>query len=309
MIEFDFSRDSNFNSLVLGIGVFDGVHLGHQKIIQQLKVMAEKNNAKAVAVTFLPHPRAVLCPDDPPALLISPMERIRRLKKSGADGIGIINFQPCFATLEPEEFLAQLCVMDFELKGICVGSKWRFGRFGRGDKDLLEKFAQSRNIDFCPVEEVEVEQTLVSSSLLRKLTAKGNLDSVKELTGFFPSLTGRVVHGYKDATNKLSAPTANLILSYGVIPPDGVYAGRCFVDGKELPCVLNIGFSPTFKRDGQARRIEVHLIGTSCDLYDKDLSVELVKFLRPEIQFNSVDELKKQIFQDISNAKEVLAIC
>lgn len=309
MIEFDFSRDSNFNSLVLGIGVFDGVHLGHQKIIQQLKLMAEENNAKAVAVTFLPHPRAVLCPDDPPALLISPLERIRRLKEVGAQGIGIINFQPGFANLEPEEFLAQLCIMDFQLKGICVGSKWRFGRFGRGNKDLLEEFAKSRNIDFCPVEEVEVNQTLVSSSLLRKLTAKGDLKTVKDLTGYNPFLTGRVVHGYKDASGKLSAPTANLLLSYGVIPPDGVYAGRCFIEGKKLPCVLNIGFSPTFKRDGQACRIEVHLIDASYNLYDKDLEVELVKFLRPEILFNSIEDLKKQIFQDISHAKEVLEIC
>ena len=309
MIEFDFSRDSNFNSLVLGIGVFDGVHLGHQKIIQHLKIMAEKNNAKAVAVTFLPHPRAVLCPDDPPVLLISPLERIKRLKAAGADGIGVINFQPCFATLEPEEFLEQLCDMDFELKGICVGSKWRFGRFGRGDKSLLEKFAQSRKIDFCPVEEVKINQTLVSSSLLRKLTSQGDLEGVKKLTGFLPILSGQVVHGYKDASGKLSAPTANLILSYGVIPPDGVYAGRCFIEGKELPAVLNIGFSPTFKRDGQPRRIEVHLIGTSCDLYDKELDVELVKFIRPEIFFNSIEELKKQIFQDISYVKEVLGIC
>ena len=149
--------------LVLGIGVFDGVHLGHRRIIEEVVKLAERSGAVPTALTFDPHPRAVLRPEEPPALLVPLTERVRLLREAGAAQVWVIRFSPEFAALEPEDFLARMLECpEFELCGICVGESWHFGRGGRGNRELLDDYARRRKIDFIACPEVRLDGKVIS---------------------------------------------------------------------------------------------------------------------------------------------------
>lgn len=287
--------------VVLGIGVFDGVHLGHRKLLAELTAMAERNDAVPVAMTFDPHPRAVLCPANPPRLLVSMPERCRLLREAGARIVATIRFSPEFAQLPPVEFLDRLLELPAEVRGICVGSNWKFGAHAAGDSELLTEYCRSHALDFVGVPELYCHGEPVSSSAIRRAIAAGKLDLAAELLGRRYTLSGIVEAGYHVAGTELKVPTANLRMSAGVFPPDGVYAVRATPGGSDraYPAVVNIGFSPTFGwSDG--RRIEVHLLGFSGNLYGQELTVEPLRYLRPERTFAGAEELRRQIEQDIS---------
>ena len=291
--------------LVIAFGVFDGVHPGHRLIVAETCKLARERGAVGAAVTFVPHPRAVVGkPGDAPELLISVEERLRRLAACGAAVTGVIGFTPEFGALEPEAFLAGLLRRkDFELAGICVGEDWRFGRRGRGDAALLERFCAANDLGFRAVKRLKYGTKDISSSAVRALLRQGKLDEARGMSGSAPCLSGTVVPGFHIAGKELGAPTANLELEYGVLPPDGVYAGSAEVGGRRFPAVMNIGFSPTY--GGNERRIEVHLPGFSGDLYGSSLTVELLGFLRPERKFDSPGALREQIVLDISGADKI----
>jgi len=282
--------------LVLAIGVFDGVHSGHRQIISRAAALAARSGASPAAVTFVPHPREVL--GEPPQLLMPVEERRRLLLQAGAWTTGTINFSPEIAALEPELFLRKLTA-ELVLAGITVGEHWRFGRGGRGNRELLQEFARKNNITFLPCPELEMDGETVSSSAIRRYIAAGNLERAAAMLGRPPALYGKVVHGYGDATRRLDSPTANLELSCGILPPNGVYAGKVICGGTPFAAAVNIGCSPTFDRERSERRIEVHLLDFKGSLYDQELAVSLLKYLRPERRFDSVDELKAQIATDI----------
>lgn len=286
---------------VVALGVFDGVHRGHRKVVECARATAEKHSACAVALTFSPHPRLVLAGNDAVRLLMTESERLKCLRDCGADITGIISFSREIAAWEPERFLDELIgALPFELKGICVGSNWRFGRYGSGNRDILAAYCRLRDIDFVPVPEVEERGITVSSSVIRQLIRDGELAEVCKLAGRPPQLHGKVVPGMKVAGKELSAPTANLELACGILPPDGVYAGSAELEGKFYPAVLNIGVAPTY--NVTVRRIEIHFIGYSGNLYGRELTVSLEKFLRPIRRFSSPEELKAQIMADIAEA-------
>ena len=291
--------------LVIAFGVFDGVHPGHRLIVAETCKLARERGAVGAAVTFVPHPRAVVGKaGDAPELLITVEERLKRLTAAGAAVTGIIDFTPEFGVLEPEAFLAGLLRRrDFELAGICVGEDWRFGRQGRGDAALLQGFCAANGLGFKAVKRLKYGAQDISSSAIRALLRQGKLDEARGMLGAPPCLAGTVGRGFHIAGRELDAPTANLELEYGVCPPDGVYAGSAEVGGRRFPAVMNIGFAPTY--GGNERRIEIHFPGFSGNLYDAFLTVELLGFLRRERKFDSPGELKKQIVLDISGANKI----
>lgn len=290
---------------VIALGVFDGVHPGHRKVIAAASALAAETGGRAGAVTFIPHPRQILGNANDLKLLMPESDRIAALTASGAEFVCKINFSGTVAGWDAEDFLKRLqnCGL-FELAGICVGSNWRFGRNGSGNRELLAGFCRKNHIRFIPVEEVEDHGNIVSSTLIRKLTAAGELDEVRRIYGDHARISGTVKSGMHAASRDLKAPTANIELQYGVMVPDGVYAGYSDIAGKRFPAVLNIGCAPTY--DVQEKRIEVHLIGFEGDLYGRMLTVALVKKLRDIRKFSSVDELKTQIAQDIAEAQQLL---
>ena len=291
--------------LVIAFGVFDGVHPGHRLIVAETCKLARERGAVGAAVTFVPHPRTVVGkPGDAPELLVSVEERLDRLTACGAAVTGIIDFTPEFGALEPEDFLAGLLRRrDFRTAGICVGEDWRFGRKGRGDAALLREFCAANGLGFKAVKRLKYGAEDISSSAVRTLIRQGKLDAARGMLGSAPRLAGTVRRGFRIAGSVLDAPTANLELQYGVLPPDGVYAGSAEVGGRRFPAVMNIGFAPTYGVN--ERRIEIHLPGFSGDLYDAFLTVELLGFLRPERKFDSPGALKEQIVLDISGANTI----
>ena len=301
LIKFD-EMLSGSETLVLGLGVFDGVHLGHCRIMAELSSMAQRCHAIPAAVTFYPHPRAVLCPDDPPQMLLPLSERCRLLRAAGARLTGVIDFTQEFADVEAEEFLNRLfSAAGFRLAGICVGSRWRFGRGGAGDKELLRRFAAGKQIEFSPCQELVIKGETVSSSAVRRSTAAGYLDHARAMLGRPVRVFGKVRHGNRIAGSVLSAPTANIDVTCGVLPPDGVYSGRINIGGSWYPAAVNIGFSPTFQVN--VRRVEAHVLDFSGSLYGEELELELLHFLRREQSFSSPEELMKQIRKDICRVR------
>ncbi len=294
--------------VVVAIGVFDGLHRGHQRLLDQLLEMSRKHDATPVALTFYPHPRTVLRPDSSPAALIPSKEKVAQLHNYGIQAVVTIPFTSAFAALEPEEFIDQSLKSDrIELCGICVGKEWRFGAKGKGDTELLHEYSRQGHFDFVAVEELMDGCDKVSSTTIRRAISGGSLEHAEDMLGHPYSLFGTVEVGRRVAGEKLSHPTANLKIGTGIIPPNGVYAGVAVHNGVSYQAAIAIGVSPTFKHDfKEERRVEVHLLDYDGDLYGEDIEVILVKYIREERTFKNAQELKKQIESDITEIKKIL---
>ena len=289
--------------LTLAIGVFDGVHMGHRQILRTSCEVAGTNNSIVCAVTFDPHPRSVF--GLPPELLVPLEERKKRLRSCGAEVIGTIKFSGEIASLPPQDFLLALINDDrFELAGICVGEHWHFGKNGKGDKQLLEEFSRKYNFDFRAVPELFDGGEIISSSSIRKLFSAGDLERGAAMLGAPCQLCGKVVKGFGVAGTKLDAPTANLAVECGIIPPDGVYAGKVSIDGAAHPAAVNIGVAPTFNVG--ERRVEIHLLDWQGDIYEREITLEVIKYIRPEQKFSSAEQLKARIVLDIAEIRKFL---
>jgi len=293
--------ENGIKRVSIAIGVFDGVHCGHQVLLKELVEMAKKNDSIPVAMTFYPHPRAILNPQNPPPLLISPAKRISLLHDYGMQAVVTLSFSKSFAEQSPENFIKS-CLHSPNIKicGLCVGRDWRFGAKGAGKIDLLDKMAQKDGFDFAAVKELIRNNDVVSSTSIRRAIASGKLVEVSKMLGRHYCLTGIVEKGHHDATNDLNHPTANLSIQYGVLPPCGVYAARAFVKGRMRIAAVNIGFSPTYNRPGEKKiRIEAHFVDFSEDIYGQTVEIELLEYLREERCFFSPSDLKKQIEIDL----------
>jgi riboflavin kinase/FMN adenylyltransferase len=297
-----------FKRVVIAVGVFDGVHIGHQLLIKRLLEMAKTEDAVPVALTFFPHPRNILQPDSPPALLMSPAKKVELLHSYGVEAVVTMPFSKDFASLSPEDFIRNcLSTPRIDLRGICVGSSWRFGSEGKGDVTTLEKFAEKGHFKFEAVEELLIGSEPVSSTAIRRAISSGLLERAAEMLGRNYRLGGEVEAGRKIAGSTLEHPTANLHIRYGIVPPNGVYAGIAHFNGKDYPSAVAIGVSPTFRTYPEGNiRIEVHLLDFKGDIYGESIEVELLSYLREERCFSSASELKTQILEDVSKIKEIL---
>ncbi len=297
----------NIRRIVIAIGVFDGVHCGHQLLLDNLTKMAKQHKAEPIAVTFYPHPREVIGIQPAPSLLIPPEKKNLLLHKYGVSAVVTIPFTQEFSEMNPDDFIHNcLKTNNIELCGICVGSNWRFGANGTGNVKDLAAFAAQEHFDFMPVDELVINSEMTSSTLIRRAISTGLLDKAEQMLGWRYSLSGVVEKGHNVATGELDCPTANLNFKYGIIPPDGVYAARAIFAGKKYAAAVNIGISPTYNRiSDRNRRIEVHLIDFSGEIYGKPLEIELVDYLREERSYPSAIELKEQIMHDIEQIKNL----
>ena len=295
----------------VAIGVFDGVHRGHQKLLTELLSIASELNADPVVMTFFPHPRSVLS-ENPPNLLYPPEEKLRLLHNSGVKAVVTVNFTRQFSQLTPDQFLEQsVFAGTVPVPAICVGKHWRFGAGAAGNAEYLERIAAEKHFLFRAVDELCMEDgQTVSSTAIREAVSAGNLDRAEQMLGRRYTLSGIIGSGYHNASEKLHTPTANLQIKYGILPPCGVYAATAYLSEQEhFAAAVNIGTAPTFREEyGQiAPRVEVHLLdGFQGNLYGRKMQLELAGFVRKEIRFPDIPSLKKQISCDIEKIKQIL---
>jgi riboflavin kinase/FMN adenylyltransferase len=287
----------------VAIGVFDGVHCGHQAVIHRALDEAAAMGGTPVALTFDPHPTKVLRPGHAPRLLTSTPHKRRLIAALGCRRVLVVKFDAAFAAAAPEHFVAGLAG-SCDLGAICVGRGWEFGRNRSGNVDLLCRMGAELGFRTVQVEPVSVDGVLVSSTRIRGLVEEGELDCAERLLGRRYAILGTVVHGSRLGRG-LGFPTANLAAHNEQFPPNGVYAVRVVRGADVLAGVANVGIRPTTD-DGHERRVEVHLLDFAGDLYGEDIEVAFVARVREERAFPGFDALRAQIVRDIASARGLL---
>jgi riboflavin kinase/FMN adenylyltransferase len=292
--------------IFLAIGVFDGVHLGHQAVISTSAEHAKAANGTLVVVTFDPHPEKVLRPQAAPHLLTATQHKIALIQGLGVAHLLIIPFDKQFAATEPEDFVQQLVKRSKPLREICVGHEWSFGKNRRGNLELLKKLGAQFYFNVVGIPQVEVNGELVSSTTIRQAIEAGDLRKAAEMLGREYTILGTVVRG-DDLGKKIGFPTANLSAHNEQFPPNGVYFAEAKLDGVAYPGVVNLGYRPTVSSSKTERILEIHLLDFEHDIYGKDLEVRFIRYLRPEKKFENIDALVRQIERDVQQARELSA--
>jgi len=293
--------------LFLSIGVFDGVHLGHQAVISTSAEHARAANGTPVVVTFDPHPEKILRPDKASHLLTATPHKIALIRALGVRHLLIISFDKHFAATEPESFVNELVQHSKPLSEICVGHEWSFGRNRRGNLQLLEKLGAESGFNVVGIPPVTVNGEIVSSTTIRRTVEEGDLKKAATMLGREYTILGTVVHG-DDVGKKIGFPTANLSAHSEQFPPNGVYFAEAKLDGVVYSGVVNLGCRPTMSSGRSDRILEVYLLDFNRDVYGKDLELRFVRYLRPEKKFESVDALVRQIERDVQLAREFAGV-
>jgi len=290
--------------LFLAIGVFDGVHRGHQAVISTSAGHARASNGTPVVVTFDPHPEKVLRPQAAPHLLSATQHKIALIRALGVEHLLIITFDKQFAATEPEDFVQTLVAHSKPLREICVGHEWSFGKNRRGNLDLLKTLGSKMTFDVVGIRPVKINGAVVSSTAIRQAIERGDLVKAAEMLGREYTILGTVTHG-DNLGKKIGFPTANLSAHSEQFPPNGVYAAEARIDGELYLGVINLGIRPTVSGGRSERVLEIHLFDFNRDIYGHDVEVRFLKFLRPEKKFENLDALVRQIRQDVQQAREV----
>jgi riboflavin kinase / FMN adenylyltransferase len=290
--------------LFLAIGVFDGVHLGHQAVICTSAEHARAVRGTPVVLTFDPHPEKILRPDKAPHLLTATPHKIALIRALGVRHLLIIPFDKHFAAIEPEHFVQQLVQHSKPLREICVGHEWSFGRNRRGNLQLLKKFGAQLDFNVVGIPPVTVHGEVVSSTTIRRAVETGDLQKAATMLGRDYTILGTVVHG-NDVGKKIGFPTANLSAHSEQFPPNGVYFAEATLDGGVYPGVVNLGYRPTMSSNRSERVLEVYLLDFDRDIYRKDVELRFVRYLRPEKKFDNVDALVRQIERDVQQARDL----
>lgn len=290
----------------LAVGVFDGVHLGHQAVIGRAVADSRREpRSAAVVVTFDPHPLRVLRPDAAPRLLTSTRHKFQFFADLGATHCLALPFDETFAATPPEEFITSLAAAARPLREVCVGFNWSFGRGREGNLDLLTRLGERHGFVVVGLPSVNVDGETVSSTLIRQAVETGDLPRAARMLGREFTILGTVVEG-RQLGRQLGFPTANLAAHNEQFPPNGVYAVTARWHGETFPGVVNLGYRPTVAQPGGERLLELHLFDFDRQIYGDDVEVEFRAFLRPERKFANVDELRAQITRDAAAAREKL---
>jgi len=288
--------------LFLAIGVFDGVHRGHQAVISTSTEHSRVANGTPVVVTFDPHPEKVLRPAHAPHLLTATQHKIALIRNLGVGNLLIINFDKQFAAIEPEDFVTALVAHAKPLREICVGHEWSFGKNRRGNLELLKTLGAKFNFDVVGISPVKINGAVVSSTAIRQAVQKGDFAAAAELLGREYTILGTVTRG-DSLGKKIGFPTANLSAHSEQFPPNGVYAAEAKIDNELHRGVINLGVRPTVSARQSERVLEIHLFDFNRDIYGRDVEVRFLKFLRPEKKFENLDALVFQIHQDVEQAR------
>lgn len=302
-VEEELSRFSPEKDTVLTVGVFDGVHLGHKRLITELLEKAGKRNCLAGVVTFRQHPEDLFTMNSRLPFLTDIQTRTALLKKVGVDIVVPLSFTTELASLEARRFV-ELLQKYLKMIGLVVGPDFALGKDRQGDTGYLAELGKQMGFDVTVVPPLIIDNEVVSSTTIRKAMADGDMEKYRKFTGRSFNLHGKVVAG-SGRGGGLGFPTANLNVSDGqAVPPDGVYAGWAHINGKVYPTMTNVGLCPTFS--GTERTIEAYLLDYNGDLYGHELTVDFIAKLRDEKKFDTEDELKAQVAADIENGKEIL---
>ncbi len=287
----------------LTIGVFDGVHLGHKHLISQLVEQARQQNLLSGVVTFRQHPREVLSPRTKLLFLTNLAERVSLLKNEGIDAVIILSFTRELAQFSAGQFVG-LLKKYLRMRGLIIGPDFALGRGKEGNANTLRKLGQDMNFSVMVIPPVMVNGEVVSSTAIRNALADGDMKRVANLIGRSFSLQGQVATG-AGRGSELGFPTANLDVDpKQALPPDGVYATWSYIDGKAYQSMTNIGRRPTF--DGNGRTLETYILNYHSNLYGRELRIDIIERLRGEKQFDTIEELKKQIAEDIKQGIAIL---
>lgn len=292
---------------VVTTGTFDGVHLGHQKIISRLKDVAREERGETVLLTFYPHPRMVLFPDDNELKMLNTQaEKIALLESYGVDHLIIYPFTKEFSRLSSVEFVRDVLVNHIGTKKLVIGYNHHFGRNREGSFEHLKEYGPLYGFDVEEIPAKDIDSIEVSSTKIRKALQSGDIRTAVSYLGHEYSLSGKVVAGNK-LGRTIGCPTANIVVDdrYKLIPADGVYAVRVKHQNEMYGGMLNIGNNPTIP--GKGRSIEVNIFDFDKEIYGDDATIFFEERLRDEVKFDGLEELKKQLILDKENSLRVLA--
>ena len=305
-VHYGFESYKNIKNPIVTVGTFDGVHFGHQKIIQRLQKIAKKNNGESVLLTFDPHPRKILLNDQGLKLIHTINEKINILENLGLDHLVIYPFTLEFSKFSAKRYIDELLIQKLGTHTLVIGYDHHFGNDREGNIDLLKKYEKSNPFYLEEIKAHEIEEIKISSTKVRSAIEKGNIHLVNDYCGHFYEFSGEVVHG-NGIGKTIGTPTANIKLNSNekIIPLDGVYAVICQIKDANYKGIMNIGFKPTVD-EGQKRTVEIHLFDYEKDIYGQDLRTKVIERIRDEVKFNSLKELKSQISKDNEKAKIIL---
>jgi len=286
---------------ILTLGTFDGVHIGHKKILERITQNTENGKYESLVLTFFPHPRMVLQEKSEIKLLNTIAEKSKLLEETGIENLVIHPFNESFSRLTAEEFVHSILVDQFHIQKIIIGHDHRFGRNRTANIDDLIAFGAEYGFEVEQISAQEIQDVSVSSTKIRKALDEGNITLANDYLGYPYFLSGEVVKG-KQLGRTIGFPTANIQIEedYKKIPKNGVYIVKTFIDNKEIFGMMNIGFNPTV--NGQKQTIEVNLFDFEADIYGQKLEISLLEYIREEQKFGSVDLLKEQLNQDKKTA-------
>ena len=298
---------SSTDNTILTIGTFDGVHLGHQKVLERLTNSAKENNLKSTVLTFFPHPRTILNPNKPLKLINSVKERTELLNRSKVDNLIIHPFDKNFSELDPEKYVVEILVKKLKAKIILIGYDHKFGKNRTADITDLKIYGKKYGFKVIEIKAKEISNIAISSTKIRKAISEGNISTAKKYLGYDFSLSGKIVHG-KSIGRTLGFPTANIEVKeeYKLLPKNGVYLIQSVINHNKYFGMMNIGIKPTIKES--SKTIEVNFFDFEGDLYNKKITVSIKQFIRNEIKFDSLELLKSQILKDKINCNSIIDI-
>lgn len=299
------NTDFNIKNSAVTLGKFDGLHLGHQMLINEVLSQKEQGYT-SVMFTFLLHPQNLFS-DNEVKLIYTEEEKRSRLSKSGLDVLISYPFTNETRNLEPEEFVKKVLVEKLDAKVIVVGNDYRFGRERRGDVNMLKSLEKTYGFKVISYAKKTWSDTVISSSAIRNELQRGNMEAVNAMLGQPYCIHGRVLHGRKIGRT-IGMPTTNLIPPANkLLPPTGVYTSRTIIDGVSYPGMTNIGYKPTVGAEKNIG-VETYLYDFDRDLYGKEIEVELLTYERPEIKFDNIDDLKRQMDRDLAFGRDYFHI-
>lgn len=301
----DLSQITKDKNTFVTIGTFDGVHLGHQKIIERIETSANQKNCRSFLITFEPHPRKIVSKDSVIKLLTTTEEKLLILKKLKVQNVFLVNFTVEFSQLSADEFVKKYIIDGMGVKEIIIGYDHHFGKDRSGDLKKLTQLGKEFDFSISMVEEVKINEQVVSSTKIRNALAEGNLLTANSFLGRYYSFSGKVIHGDKRGRT-LGYPTANLRIDEDkLLPALGIYLCEVIVNNEKYYGLLSIGRRPTFYSEGEIIP-EVFILNFDEDIYDAIITLNLIERIRSEKKFDSVEDLIKQMDEDKKTALKIL---